>query len=223
MENSLDQLFSNDVFPESIDTITGPSSIVGDVSTVTLPETTVVDSNSNQITTQDKVITTVNYNLNYNADNSITINPTKFIKKVTDTVSTQLDPETGLPIAPPVFTQSAPKITTETQTSPTGDIAPVDPPKNICETNPESLACAKIGTLSTAPDVITTDLPFSYSPVSLTSNAVCPVPKNFVFAGRSYSFSNQYLCDFSIGLNPVVLAVCGISAVLIVSGGIRNG
>lgn len=95
--------------------------------------------------------------------------------------------------------------------------------KNICETNPDSLACMQVGKPPTDLKVQTYQVPFSVSKYSLFSNAQCPAPVSQTLKnGQTVSFSFKPLCDFARGIKPVVVALGLVIAYLIVGGVVRG-
>lgn len=92
-----------------------------------------------------------------------------------------------------------------------------------CELTPDALGCQEFGDELTEVDIPTEELSFSFAPVSLASDTSCPAPSVLNLTYGSVSLSNQPLCDFFTGVNPVVISVCSLLAIYILTGGVQRG
>lgn len=93
--------------------------------------------------------------------------------------------------------------------------APVTP--DLCEKNPDILACQKIGLGSLDPSVITektTDLAITKDDGWGPENGSCPAPKTAVVMGVSLSLPFTMLCDFAAGIRPLLVGFAWLSAAL---------
>lgn len=130
------------------------------------------------------------------------------------------DPLTDPDAIPDPIDNPGEEPTTIDDEAPVADAEPFD----LCAEHPEILACQTLGESDDPIDIATEEIPFSYTPVSLSGSGYCPSPNVFVLSsGQSYSISNQPICDFASGINGVVIIICSMIGMYIVTGGIRNG
>ncbi len=113
-------------------------------------------------------------------------------------------------------------IDTDTPVAPDG-FSPKEDETDICQKYPTALGCQRLGKMSKTPPISSLDVEFEYDVVFLTSSASCPSPNVFTVSGRSMSFNNSAICDFAMGINPIVILICSVIGIYIVSGGVRNG
>jgi hypothetical protein len=94
---------------------------------------------------------------------------------------------------------------------------------DLCQLDPTAAACATLGSAS-APSLPTSSVSVSLSPVSVggPSNATCPASVPVVVFGQTLYFDYTPLCNFVIGLQPLVLALCGLGAGLIIVLGLKS-
>lgn len=121
-------------------------------------------------------------------------------------------------------------ITDPTETDPAN---PKDDPSasyeestfDLCAEYPEILACQQLGEAEESEPVEEFEVPFSYDPVTLASNATCPQPLTFTLLtdSKTYTISRQPICDFAQSIQPLIISICTIVGIYILSGGIRNG
>lgn len=93
--------------------------------------------------------------------------------------------------------------------------APVTP--DLCEKNPDILACQKVGLGTLEPSVITsTDKALSITKDTGwgPENGTCPAPKTAVVMGVQLSLPFTMLCDFALGIRPLLLGFAWLSAAL---------
>lgn len=235
-------LNDNGVNPDfSYDDATGPSSNPSTSTTSTTSSTPSVDfdpaSNTTTTTTPTTTTTTTTtQNFNYGPENNVssttttTVTNNYFNETTIHNGDTNTTTTTTTETAPPTET-----VTTEAPTPVDPSVEPDTPldeniqpdeTADLCETNPNILACKELGVIDEGPPVDTTEIPFNFTPVSLSSNAVCPTPMEFHLnsgAGYDMTLSNQPICDFATGIHNLILAICGLIGVGIVAGGIKNG
>lgn len=101
----------------------------------------------------------------------------------------------------------------------------VDVP-DICETNPNSLACVdtNVGD-EIVPDITVPsfDAGVGFSPVSLSNISGCPSPVSIDFLGDSFDIEYTIICDFGSSVSPLMLLFSSISAAMIMLGIRRTG
>lgn len=115
-------------------------------------------------------------------------------------------------------TDGVPK--TDAELNPSTPVAPgVQKPEtpDLCATNPDILACQKLGEL-TAPELETKNVPVSITPQAGwgAGNATCPAPRTLPGAKVTWSF--QPMCDLMNGLRPILIAVSWLAAAFILLG-----
>lgn len=91
---------------------------------------------------------------------------------------------------------------------------------DFCKKNPQSIACAELGTLEPEP-FNPIEKPFQITPQSPwgSGDAQCPAPKVInLHAGGSATMSYQPACDFFRGVRPVIIALAFIAALYIALG-----
>lgn len=93
------------------------------------------------------------------------------------------------------------------------------PASDECAENPNKVGCGEYGTL---PDVqpSTQAVPFNITPAVVPMNASCP---SSVALPYGAVFSWQPICDGLGWIRPVILALAGLGAALIVVGGFQRG
>jgi hypothetical protein len=123
-----------------------------------------------------------------------------------------------------------PKDIVKTDASPLPDTAPVPvtPPAgetpvektpDLCEKNPDILACAKPDFDTPDSDPLDTkDKPISIAPDTGwgSDNAACPAPRHLAFSNVEFTFTTY--CDFMSGIRPVVIAAAWLAAAFILLG-----
>lgn len=92
-----------------------------------------------------------------------------------------------------------------------------------CLENPDSLGCSDLGEEILPEDILTLDVPFSFTPVSLTSSGTCPAPKILALSFGNIELDTSMICTFATLLNPVIIALCTFIGLYILNGGIKNG
>lgn len=120
----------------------------------------------------------------------------------------------------PVKIQGAtnPNVQPDTGTA-GGNTTPKEEP-SFCEANPQSIACAEMGSLEQEPfDPI--EKPFQITPQNPwgSGDAQCPAPKVMSLStGSTVTLSYQPACDFFRGVRPAVLALALLAALYIALG-----
>ena len=66
-----------------------------------------------------------------------------------------------------------------------------------CIDYPDSVGCVDLGEDILEEDVLTMDVPFSYTPVVLVSNAVCPSPQVMALSFSNITLDNSSICTFA--------------------------
>lgn len=89
------------------------------------------------------------------------------------------------------------------------------------ETN-DLVSCLETGNELDPEDLDVLEPAISLSPISLTSNAVCPAPPTFTAQGQTLEFSNEPLCNFATAINPLVVLMGAIVSMFIVAGAVRQ-
>ncbi|MGY4025870.1 virulence factor TspB C-terminal domain-related protein [Aeromonas rivuli] len=100
-----------------------------------------------------------------------------------------------------------------------GSTAPKEQTK-FCDDNPNSIACAELGTLEDEP-ITPVEIPFQITPQSPwgSDNANCPAPKVISLStGGVVEITYQPTCDFLAGIRPAVLALAFLAALYIALG-----
>lgn len=84
---------------------------------------------------------------------------------------------------------------------------------DFCETNPEALACVKLGTTEVL-DLPNVEVPLKLNPAPGfdAGGGGCPADRQMTFLGKPVVLSWRPICDFAIGIRPIILAVAAISA-----------
>ncbi|WP_114969944.1 virulence factor TspB C-terminal domain-related protein [Rhodoferax ferrireducens] len=131
-------------------------------------------------------------------------------------------------ISEPFRVDIQPKDLTKTDAEPLPDTAPVpetpasgtsadEKTPDLCEKNPDILACQKVTLGDLEPSVIDN----SDKTLSITKNGgwgpengTCPAPKTAMIMGVSLSMPFTMLCDFASGIKPLLLAFAWLSATL---------
>lgn len=177
-------------------TTTGPSSIPGSTTT-----STTSGPSGTTTTTRE-----TNYDMDY-APGSVTIK-----ERTTETTTAPDGTSTT------TTTESTPPATGGTsQPAP-----PEEPPKPFCELYPDASACQNLDVPTVTPTPPETiDVGFTPSG-GFGSGGSCPAPYAFNVQGRAFSIDYQPICNFMIALNPVVVAVALIAALLIALGGYKR-
>jgi len=87
--------------------------------------------------------------------------------------------------------------------------------QDLCIKNPKLLMCTELEEEVPDPtDIQTQDIPFSYTPYSLSSNASCPADINSPAGLISY----QPACTFATGIKPMVLVIFSLIGLFILGG-----
>lgn len=111
-----------------------------------------------------------------------------------------------------------PNVTPDTNTG-GGSSTPKEKP-TFCEANPQSIACAEMGSLEQEPfDPV--EKPFQITPQNPwgSGDAQCPAPKVMQLStGSTATLSYQPACDFFRGVRPAVLALAFLAALYIALG-----
>lgn len=135
-------------------------------------------------------------------------------------------------IVPRVTSATTDKVTdsngvvTETTNTETTETVENDKPKeegpDLCEKNPDILACQKLGELKD--EIPKSERTIEYAPVDLGwGSGSCPAPHSLSVHGQSLSMSYQPACDFlSNWIRPVVIAFALLAAFFIVAPGRDN-
>lgn len=96
---------------------------------------------------------------------------------------------------------------------------PKEDQRDLCEKNPDILACAKLDT----PD--DQDIPASEKPISITPDSgwgpdggTCPAPKVIMTQGRSIPIPFDLFCTYMQGMRPIIIAMAWLSAAFILIG-----
>ncbi|NMG72537.1 virulence factor TspB C-terminal domain-related protein [Parazoarcus communis] len=177
-------------------TTTGPSSIPGSTTT-----STTSGPSGTTTTTRE-----TSYDMDY-APGSVTIK-----ERTTETTTAPDGTSTT------TTTESTPPATGGTsQPAP-----PEEPPKPFCELYPDASACQNLDVPTVTPTPPETiDVIFVPSG-GFGSGGSCPAPYAFNVQGRAFAIDYQPLCNFMIALNPVVIAVAFVTALLIALGGYKR-
>jgi hypothetical protein len=113
---------------------------------------------------------------------------------------------------------------TDPQGNPTPTAPPVDTPEEQpqgptdCEKFPTSVGCTDLGTPSAGELMPHSEVPLSFNPVSLPTNATCPAPITVGGFGSSYTIEYDAACSYASGIRPVAIAVAYITALFIIFG-----
>jgi len=87
--------------------------------------------------------------------------------------------------------------------------------QDLCIKNPKLLMCTELEEeVPDSTDIQTQDIPFSYTPYSLASNASCPADINSPAGLISY----QPACTFATGIKPMVLVIFSLIGLYILGG-----
>ncbi|PTT55535.1 virulence factor TspB C-terminal domain-related protein [Aeromonas sp. HMWF014] len=119
----------------------------------------------------------------------------------------------------PIKIQGATDPQTVPNTGTAGGSQPKEEP-SFCEANPQSIACAELGTLEPEP-FNPIEKPFQITPQSPwgSGDAQCPAPKVInLHSGGFATMSYQPACDFFRGVRPVIIALAFIAALYIALG-----
>ncbi len=100
---------------------------------------------------------------------------------------------------------------------------PDDKPKeeqpDLCKTNPDIVACQKLGDLT--PETLktkTVTLDLKREDGFGPANGSCPAPKEFVVLGKTMAFRWDLLCDFASAIRPLLIGFAYLSAALAFMG-----
>lgn len=92
-----------------------------------------------------------------------------------------------------------------------------------CVKFPDSLGCQNVkndSQFTPEENLEQGEVNLSYTPVSMSGGgASCPAPESISTFGRTYSLSYQPVCDFALGIKPVVLVMAAVAAAYIVFKG----
>ena len=115
---------------------------------------------------------------------------------------------------------TVPTVNPETGDTGTEEITEDEPQeKDLCQRYPNILACTELDDVPDASQIATQDIPFSYTPYSLSSNASCPADVDTPAGPISYGPS----CQLASGIKPVVIAVFTLAGLLVLGGFKDNG
>lgn len=106
----------------------------------------------------------------------------------------------------------------------TGGGSQPEPQPDLCEKNPDILACQKVklGELE-AKEIANKQVPLSITPDSgFPTGGACPAPKNVTLIGKQFAFSVQPLCDFAEGIKPILIGFAWLTAALTFLGVARR-
>jgi len=103
--------------------------------------------------------------------------------------------------------------------TPSGGGSTQEPPDDLCVTNPDIIACAKLGDLEADPiknrDVtLSINKDTGFGP----ENGTCPAPKSVAILGQTFAFSTQPLCDFALMIRPLIIAFAWFTAAMVFFG-----
>lgn len=164
-----------------------PGGVTGPASQTGNPSTTTTTGPTGTTTT----VSNPTYNYTYNGD---TINVSN------TTVTTTTAPDGSQ--------------TTETKTGalPATPGEPV-PPEDPCSANPDRVGCMKAGSLEPVP-VAKKVIPVSIDRDTGWGEGVgsCPAGKKLELGGMEFEFKLTQMCDFAVGIRPVVLGMAWLSA-----------
>ncbi|HDR9258347.1 TPA: hypothetical protein QDB21_004330 [Burkholderia vietnamiensis] len=91
----------------------------------------------------------------------------------------------------------------------------------LCSLFPSVSACASLGSAPATPPIPTSSANVSMTPWSVgAADGVCPAPQVVQVLGTTLSLSWDPICSFVQKVRPVVLAICALTAALIVSMGV---
>jgi hypothetical protein len=113
---------------------------------------------------------------------------------------------------------------TDPQGNPLPDAAPQDtlepaPDPDICAKNPDSLMCAKLGTIPEAELVPTTELPIDATVTSVGGQGQCPAN---VSLPHGITWSYEPICNFASAIKPFILGFAWLTFAFIVAGVSRS-
>lgn len=175
-----------------------PSSIT---TTVSGPSSQAGQRTERTLSNGDKSVTQTTHNYTYN-NNNVTHNTT------TTTTVTNINNEVV-------------DETTETTDNPVPD----EPPPDLCEKNPEILACQKV----VLKDLQAKDVPNENRPLAITPDSgwsqgagACPQPKTITFMGTQLAFEYTLFCDFASAIKPLFIGFAWLSATLTFFGVARR-
>lgn len=162
-------------------------------STVTGPASQQGQRTERNLSNGDKSVTQTTHNYTYNTNN-VTHNTT------TTTTVTNVNNEV---------------VKEEEET--TDNEAPQEPPPDLCEKNPEILACQKV----VLKDLQAKDVPNENRPLAITPDSgwsqgagACPQPKTITFMGTQLAFEYTLFCDFASAIKPLFIGFAWLSATL---------
>ena len=105
-----------------------------------------------------------------------------------------------------------------------GDGDKAEAGKNVCETNPESLACMKAGDVEESAgnpfsDVLKKEqqdgTKFEVKNI-LPTHGTCPSPKQFNVMGRTYEVSYYWICEFALSIRGLIIALAAVASGFII-------
>lgn len=97
--------------------------------------------------------------------------------------------------------------------------------QDLCEKNPEILACQKFVPDSLEPETLADvekDLSLTPDTGWGPSSGSCPAPKTATIMGVTLSLPLDMLCDFALGIRPLLLAFAWLSAAMVFFGFVRK-
>jgi hypothetical protein len=110
----------------------------------------------------------------------------------------------------------------ETVTSNTTPGAPGEKPPepDLCEKNPDILACQKLGDPPAEEAMVEKAIPVTMQPDSGwgADNAQCPAARHVTMQGRDIPIPFDLFCQYMSGIRPIVIAMAFLSAAFILVG-----
>lgn len=149
-------------------------------------------------------------------------NPQRYRQPVTDiTHSPTLDDPWRMDVQPKDIDSDSPTGQTGPQTITSGAPSgtPKEDPPDLCETNPDIVACQKLGNLDPL-NVPNTNRQMGIAPDTGygPSSASCPAPKTATIMGKVYTFPWTVFCDFALMIRPLLIGFAWLSAALTFMG-----
>jgi hypothetical protein len=95
---------------------------------------------------------------------------------------------------------------------------PTDEKQSFCEENPKSVGCIELGTPEAGDVLPRTEIPITFEPIDVGGNATCPAPNVMSVGGYSIPIEYDSICHYATSLNPVVIALSYLTALMIVFG-----
>lgn len=137
---------------------------------------------------------------------------------------TQSDPW-RMDVRPEEMTGTDPKGIEQPQSETSGSPEGKKPEQfDLCAEHPDIIACQvfKPDELEAKP-LANKDVPLSLNPDGgFPSGGSCPQPKTVQLLGQTYAFSMQPLCDFAVGIKPLLIGFAWLSAALVFLGVARR-